>query len=241
MSVPVNSRVTPALDPSTYLAVEGVNDSTRGYISDVVSFANDAYSTLGQLWAAKDLVDSNLAWGPEQKVLMMTSEVNKQKARLAQKLDRTMSDLESRIEQTEGELLKPVQQGAAVGPLASEVRAHCKALDNAGRSALIREALSANDESTLQAVLGAQPFLSGMSAVDSSYFIRLYHENKQPHLVERLDVMKRVRDSLNNSGANGAAFHSAFAKVVGATPSEARAIEMANQRAVAALNIQPTA
>lgn len=239
MSVPVNSRVTPALDPEVYLAVEGVNDSTRGYISDVVSVFNDTYETLGKLHAAKELVDSNPAWTDAQKVLMMTGETTKQKARLANKLDRVCRDLDSRIALTESDLLKPVQQAAA-GPLAQEVRQHFKTLNNGERSKLIREALEADDEATLQAVLGAQPFLSGLSNIDRDHFIGIYHRKNQPHLVERLEVMVRVKDLMDRSGANGSAFHKAFNVVLGASPNDASAIEKANRAAVDALKIEPT-
>lgn len=239
MSVPVNSRVTPALDPEVYLAVEGVNDSTRGYIDDVVSFCNDAYATLGKLHSAKELVDSNPAWTDAQKVLMMTGETAKQKARLANKLDRVCRDLNSRISHTEAELLRPVQVAAA-NPLAAEVRQHFKTLKNGERSKLIREALATDDDATLQAVLGAQAFLSGMVSTDSEHFIGLYHRKRQPHLVERLEVMVRVKDLMDRSGANGSAFHKAFNVVLGASPNDASAIEKANRAAVDALKIEPT-
>ena len=237
---PVNSRVTPALDPETYLAVDGINDSTRGYVDDVVSFMNDAYATLGKLHVAKDAVDSNPGWTAEQKVLMMNAETTKQKDRLAKRLDRTVRDLDSRIAHTEGELLRPVQVAAA-GPLAAEVRQHFRTLKEGERAKLIRDALAANDEPTLQSVLGAQHFLSGLSIVDRDHFLGLYHARKSPHLVERLDVMKRVRSLMDHSGANGPAFHRAFDLVRGAKPGEALAIEKANQRALDALNIQPAA
>lgn len=240
MTVPVNSRVTPALDPETYLAVEGVNDSTRGYVDDVISWANDCYAVLGQLHIAKDAVDRNPGWTVEQKVLMMNAETTKQKDRLARRLDKTVRDLDSRISSTESELLRPVQVAAA-NPLATEVRQYFRTLKEGERSKLIRDALAADDEATLQAVLGAQPFLSGLNNIDRDHFIRQYHEKKQPHLVERLDVMKRVRSLMDHSGANGPAFHRAFDLVRGAKPGEALAIEKANQRAVDALNIQPTA
>ena len=239
MSVPVNSRVTPALDPEVYLAVEGVNDSTRGYISDVVSVFNDAYATIGKLHSAKELVDSNPAWTAEQKVLMMSGETTKQKERLAKKLDRVCRDLDSRIALTESDLLKPVQQAAA-GPLALEVRQHFKSLNNSERSKLIREAMEADDDATLQAVLGPQAFLSGMSSIDRDHFIGLYHRKRQPHLVERLEVMVRVRDLMNRSGATGSAFHKAFDVVLGASTNVASTIEKANRAAVDALKIEPT-
>lgn len=238
MTVPVNFKISPALDPEAYLAVDGVNDSTRGYVDDVISTMNDAYQTLGKLHAAKEVVDSNPAFTDAQKILVMSAEATKQKNRLAQRLDRTVRDLDSRIALTESDLLKPVQLAAA-GPLAAEIRQHFKTLNSGDRSKLIREALGADDEATLQAVLGAQPFLSGLTPIDRDHFIGLYHAKKQPHLVERRDVMVRVRELLNASGANGPVFHKAFEKVVGASPLDVRAIEKANQRALDALKIDP--
>lgn len=240
MSTPVNWKITPALDPETYLAVEGVDDSTRGYVDDVVSVMNDCYATLGKLHEARRLADENPAWPEAQRVLMVGAEAAKQKDRLARRLDGASRALDGRIAQTEGDLLKPVQQAAA-GPLAAEVRQHLKGLNGGERSKLIREALEADEEPTLQAVLGAQPFLSGMTAADRDHYIGLYHSKRQPHLVARLEVMKRVRDLLNTSGGNGPAFHRAFERVVGAKPGEVRAIEQANKRAVDALKIEPAA
>lgn len=240
MAVPLNARVTPALDPETYLSIEGVNDQTRGYVDDVISFANDAYATLGKLTVAKDLAESNPAWSPEQRVLILSEEANKQRNRLAQRLDRTVRSLEGRIASTEQDLLEPVQQGAAQA-WASEIRAHAKSLSSSERSKLIREAMEGDDDATLMALLGPQPFLSGLSAEDRKWHLREYNAKKKPHLVERLETMKRVRNFLNTSGANGPAFTKAFEKVVGAPAGEVRAISVANQKALDALKIEPTA
>lgn len=236
----IKTAISPALDPDTYRAVEGYNDSTRGYVDDVVSTMQDIYITLGKLVDARKLADSNPAWSDEQRVLVVGAEAAKQKERLAGRLDRAVRDLGTRIAHTEGELLKPVQQAAA-GPLAAEVRGHFKSLNSGERSKLIQEALASDDEATLQAVLGAQPFLSGMTAVDRDHFMGLYHAKKQPQLVARLDFMRRIRDTMDRSGANGPAFHRSFERVVGAAPSVVSAIARANQRAVDALKIEPTA
>lgn len=240
MSDKVISRVSPALDPETYRAIEGYDDSTRGYVDDVVSVFNDIYATLGKLHDARVLWERNPAVTEENRILIVGKEVSKQKVRLAQRLDRASRDLDARIAHVEAELVRPVQQGAAAGPLAAEVRAHCKSLDNAQRSKLIREALEADDEATLKAVLGAQPFLSGMTAVDRDHYLHQYHSRKQPQLVARLALMTRVRETLNNTGANGSAFHLAFDKVAGAKPQLVQAIDAANERALAALRIEPT-
>lgn len=236
----VDTRVSPALDPETYRSIEGVNDSTRGYVDDVFALFQDIYLTLGKLGDARKLADSNDAWNESQKLLIVGTEASKQKDRLAKRLDRTSRDLDSRIASTESELLKPVQQGAAAGPLAVEVRNHCKSLDNAQRSKLIREALETNDEPTLMAVLGAPPFLSGLTELDRKDYLHRYHSKKNPQLVTRLDLMKRVRDTMDQTGANGAVFHKAFERIVKSPPSVVSAIARANQRAVDALKIEPS-
>lgn len=241
MATTPNTNISPALDPITYQSVHGYDDSTRGYVDDVVSLMNDTYATLDKLIAARKLADSNGAWTEEQKLLIVGKEAAKQKARLAGRLDRTMRDLDGRIEQVQNELARPVQQGAAFGPLASEVRAHCKSLDGAGRSKLIREAIEADDTDTLHAVLGGQPFLSGLSREDQSYYLHRLNSQKQPHLVARLELMTRVRDLMEKNGANGPVFHRAFEKVVGAPPGRVSAIDRADADARAALNIEPTA
>ena len=77
-TTPINSKVSPALDPVTYQSLEGFNDSNRGYVDDVISVMNDIYGTLGKLHEARALADSNPAWGENQKVLIVGAEAAKQ-------------------------------------------------------------------------------------------------------------------------------------------------------------------
>lgn len=235
----INTAISPALDPGTYLAVEGVNDSTRAYIDDVVSLMVDIYGTLDKLANARKLADSNPSWNDEQKILIVGAEATKQKDRLARRLDRTVRDLDGRIQHVQQELVRPVQQAAA-GPLAAEVRSHFKMLDRSERTKLLNEAFAAEDEATLQAVLGSQPFLSGLTREDQVHYLHRYHSKRQPQLVERLELMVRVRDLMNTSGANGSAFHRSFERVVRAKPGVVNAIAQADAKARAALNIEPT-
>ncbi len=240
MSDKVDVRVSPALDPETYRSVEGYNDSTRGYVDDVVSVFNDLYVTLGKLHEARELWERNPASTPEQRVLIVGKEAAKQKDRLAQRLDRASRDLDARITQTEGELSKPLE-ARALGALNAEVRAHAKGLDREDRARLIREAMEADDETTLASILGSPPYLSGLTNEDQAHYTHQYHARKNPHLIARLALMREVREKMDKTGANGGAFHKAFEKVVGARPNDVRAIADANERAMAALNIEPTA
>lgn len=238
MSVTIDIRVSPSLDPETVKAVEGYNDDTAPFVGDVVSAFNDIYVTLGKVHTARDLADSNPAWTPENRILMVGKEAAVQKERVSRRLDRAHDDLKARILHTETALSRPLTEQATLGNLNIEVRAHAKSLTRSDRTKLLNESLAADDEVTLSAILGAQHFLSGLSREDHAHYVRLYHSKKNPHLVARLGVMRSVLDLIHT---NGIQLHRQFEKAIGARPIDVRAIENANSRALNALKIEPAA
>jgi DNA-binding phage protein len=106
------------------------------------------------------------------------------------------------------------------------------------RAKLLNEAFENNDADTLQAILRAQPFLSGMSAPEHDHYLRRLHEKQNPHLVARLSVMRAAMDKL---GRDGTKVMVEMQKAVGAPPAKVKAIDAANERALASLRIEPTA
>ncbi|QHL91161.1 hypothetical protein GVO57_10460 [Sphingomonas changnyeongensis] len=180
-----------------------------------------------------------MAWTPENRILIVGKEVEKHKHRLAQRLDRACRDLDARIAHTEGELMKPLE-ARALGSLNAEIRNHARSLERPERSKLIRQAMEADDDTTLASILGSPPYLSRLSNEDRDHYLHQYHAKKNPHLVARLALMKKVRDTMDSTGGNGSAFHLAFQNVVKAKPQMVRAINDANERALAALRIEPT-
>lgn len=238
MSVPIDTRVSPALDPETYRAIDGYDDETAPFVGHVVSAMNDAYVTLGKLHDARRLADRNGAWTEDQKVLIVGKEAEKQKQRILHKIDLADRDLNANIAHTEAQLMEPLTERAGLGTVNGEVRAFVRGLDRSEREALMREALDRNDEPTLTAVLGCQPFLSGLTPLDREHFLRAYHSKKRPDLVRRLDVMRRFADML---GRTAPVLHAQFEKAVGAKPAALRAIQEADAQAQAALKIAPAA
>jgi hypothetical protein len=234
----IDIRVSPSIDPEVIKAVEGYNEETAPFVGDVINTFNDIYMTLGKVHDARELAARNPAFTPENRVLLVAKEADKHKERLFKRLDRAHDDLKARIVHTEAELSRPLTQQAALGSLNAEVRAYCKELSRADRSKLISEAMAADDDATLQSILGAQPFLSGLSRVDHDYYIHQYHSKKNPHLVARLTVMKGVLDKIHQSGP---IIHRQFEKAIGGKPHDVNAIQTANERALAALRIEPTA
>lgn len=237
MPAPIDSRVSPALDPETYRAVEGYNDDTRMFVDDVVNAFNDIYVTVGKVHDARHLAEKNPAWTPENRILIVGQEANKQRDRSVRRLALAERDLRARIAHTEGELSRPLTERAGMGTLNGEVRAHVKALDRPKREAFMREALDRDDIPTLEAILGGQPFLSGLTPLDHEHYVRAFHVKRNPHLMVRLDLMKRFLDMVER---NGPVVHAQFEKAVGAKPSLVGMLQVANDQALAALKIEPT-
>jgi hypothetical protein len=237
MADKVDTRISPALDPEVYRSVEGYDDDTRMFVDSVVNAVNDAHQTLGRIHDARTLAASNPAWTPENRVLIVSQEADKQRERVLRRLALAETDLRANIAHTEQQLMTPLKEQAGQGSLNTEVRNFVRGLDRSEREAFMRDALERNDESTLTAVLGGPHYLSGLTAVDRDDYLRLHHEKQQPQLVRRLDVMQRVLGMFERSVG---IVHTQFDKAVGATPSIVKALNRANEQALAALKIEPT-
>ena len=238
MSDNLDVRVSPSVDPETYRNIEGYTDETAPFVGGVVNAMNDAYVTIGKLHDARKLADSNGAWTEEQKVLNVGREAEKQKLRVLKRFDLADRDLNATIAHSEAQLMEPLTERAGLGTLNGEVRAFVRGLDRSEREAFMRDALERDDVPTLEAVLGGQHFLSGLTPLDREHFLRLYHEKKRPDLVRRLDVMKRFRDRLDGIGP---IIHEQVTRAVGAKPGVVAHLDRANEEALAALKLEPTA
>lgn len=237
MSEKIDTRVSPSLDPETWKSIDGYTDETARFDGGVISAMNDAYVTLGKVHDARRLADSNAAWNEHQKVLIVGKEAEKQKLRVLRKIDLAHRDLAATIAHTEAQLMQPLTEQAGLGSLNGEVRAFVRALNRSEREKFMRAALDADDEATLTAVLGAMPYLSGLDPLDREYYLGLYHGKRNPQLVRRLDLMKRFRERLETIGP---IVHKQFENAVGAKPGVVGALDAANERALAALKIEPT-
>lgn len=232
----LDTRISPALDPITYTSIDGYEQHAQ-FVGVVVNAMNDAFVTLGAVHDARRLADTNGAWTEEQKVINVGREAEKHKLRILKRFDLAERDLSATIAHTEGQLMQPLTEKAGLGSLNTEVRSFVRGLERHAREAFLSEALARDDEPTLTALLGAQPFLSGMTQLDQEHYLRLYHQKKRPDLVRRLDVMKRFRERLDGIGP---IVHAQFTRAIGAKPGVVAALSRADEQARAALNIQPT-
>ena len=82
----IDTRVSPALDPEVFRSVDGYNDDTRLFVDDVVNAYNEIYHVLGQLHDARALAESNPAWTPENRIIIVSKECAKHKERALKRL-----------------------------------------------------------------------------------------------------------------------------------------------------------
>ncbi|UUR08238.1 hypothetical protein [Sphingomonas glaciei] len=234
----IDVRVSVSLDPENLRLDEGYNDETAQFVGSVVNAFNDAYVTLGKVHDLRELWLANPAVTKEGAVVIVAKEAEKHRDRVLGRFDKAARDLAANIEHTEKQLMEPLREQAGLGSLNGEVRAYVRGLQRKEREAFMRQAFEQGDEATLLAILGAQSFLSGLTKLDQDYFLREYHTQKRPDLVRRLDVMRKFEKRLH---AAAPILRAQFAKAIGEQPGVVAHLQRANEQALAALKIEPTA
>jgi hypothetical protein len=232
MSTNIDVRVTPALHEDSVTNLEGYSDETAIYVAPLREAFSDARVTLGKLHDARAAAAKNQAWTEAQQILLVAQEADKQQARLCKKFDGLRVSFEKQVASYDEQLSRPMREKAGMGSLNGEVRAHFKALSQEKRAKLLTEALEANDTDTLYAVLGAQPFLSGMMPAEHQHYTRLFHEKNNPELVRRLKV---TRSALKAIEERAPLLFPQIEKAIGADRRKVREIELSNAAALTAL------
>jgi hypothetical protein len=228
----IDTRVSPALDPETYRAVEGYNDETRPFLDGVVNAFSEIHRTVGAAHDARARAESNPAWTPENRVLIVARDVETARQRSVTRLANAERDLRANIAHTEKLLNEPLTERAGQGTLNAEVRSFVRGLKRPEREKFMSDALARGDEATLGAVLGGLHYLSGLTSEDHSHYTHLFHVKKNPQLVARLDVMRRVLAIVER---NGPVVHLQFDKAIGAQPRAVADLKSLDDQAKAAL------
>ena len=234
----IDTRVSTSLDPENLRLSDDYTEENAKFVGCVVNAFNDAYVTLGKIHDARELWASNGAVTKEGAVVIVAREAAKHQERVLRRFDLAARDLAANISHTESELMKPLTEQAGLGTLNTEVRAYVRGLDHKEREAFLKGALERDDTTSLTAVLGGPSYLSGLTELDQAHFTRAYHEKKRPDLVGRLDAMRRFEERLH---AARPVLFAQFAKAVGADARTAAFLQQADDRAKAALKIEPTA
>ena len=188
---------TISLDPSSITkGIKGYEDHA-GYVQCAVDAFSNIHTGLKRLSDAREAARKNDAWTPAMQILNVSKEADKLMDSAARNFDSARGRLQAGIKSLDDSLSKPLQT-AADTVLSREVREHVKNLPNEKRMTFLNEALKKKDVKTLQAVLGAQSFLSGITDETQAHFVRAYHEQNSPEIAQRVQVMRKALELVEN-------------------------------------------
>lgn len=182
--------VTPSLHPENVKAIKGCDEESASYLKPVLAAFTEAYGSLSAIHEAKAEVNKNTAWTEDKKILEVAGLASKYQDRILMRFDSARTSLEAAHRAGEEALNEPVTQKSAVGAFSAEIRAHVKGLKASERLEFMLNSIKKGDDATSIAVIGAPPYLSGISDVDKLHLTRTYHKKNQPALSKRVDVMK---------------------------------------------------
>lgn len=211
MSDDIDTRISPALHPSTVRALDGWTEETKGYVAGVETAFSEAYIGVQAVYVAKASAAKNPTLNDAAKLIQVDDFASKKMERALRSLDAARTKLEQGIHFIEGELAVPLQSKAAQS-VSQEIRAHIKSLSPKDRHEFIQARIDAQDETTISAALGAPGYLSGLDDKFQQVYTRFWNEQRQPEKSARLKVMTAARDKLDRDSGK---VLTAFANAVG--------------------------
>jgi hypothetical protein len=163
MSIEINAKVTPALHPANVANIEGLSDATKGYVAGAERAFTEAYTGISTVFDAKEAVKRDLSLTEAGRTIKLDDMAQRVFKKVAAMFDAENSNLSKGIAQIEEKLNAPVNAHAA-HPIAAEVRAHVRAMSESDRAGFVINAIHSRDQTTVESVLGAPSYLSGIRA-----------------------------------------------------------------------------
>ena len=229
--IQISTVVSPALYPAVFESIEGLTEETRPLIADAIDSFQAAFEGLIAIDEVRKLAASNPALTQESRVLQVAAYSEKKVAAIHAKFDAADLNLGKKIAFIEGELRRPLEATVHTNT-ATEIRALVRVMSRAERTKLVSEAIASNDMTVLSSLLTAHPLLSGLTPLERDMHVRRYRETSQPGLTQRLAVMVKAKEMLNDRG--GLVMKRAQ-ELVGADRSQVAALRAAHAKFAAAM------
>lgn len=175
---------------------------------------------VSNLLTARETYKSDPTLTEAAQVLAVDDLHNKLMPAATKRLDAANATVTKAIEAQEAELRKGFTSSS---PFAAEIRAHAKALSAGDRIKFINEATAAGDMTTLAAVLGAPPYLSGLDAKMAATLTELANKARFPQTAKRLALLRGAQVKLEAAGSVAVGSYEAILGVRDATVRKLRA------------------
>ncbi|MCO6413525.1 MAG: hypothetical protein J5I92_12375 [Thiogranum sp.] len=191
----IYTHISPGLHPSNIERLDGYEEH-KPYLNEALEAFSTGYEGINDIWKARDAAAKNPTMNDAGRLLTVAGFAEKKQNIITRKFDAAVSSLDKAIAGMESMLTEPLKQAAASGTIPQEIRAYVKSLKIDARNKFLADALNDGDVQTLQSVLGAPGYLSGLSEKERQIRTRLYHEHKSPETAARLKAVTTARDML---------------------------------------------
>lgn len=197
MSESIDTRISPTLHPGIAGEIADYDDDTRPLLGATETAVDEAYQALRSIHDAKAGAAKNPTLNEYAQLVAVDTHATKVMSKVYGSWSRTVDTLNANITKLEGELNAPVEQRATAS-MASEIRSYFRSLDPGPRMSALRQAIEAGDDTTVTAVLGGRPYLSGLAPDLHAEFLHDWHNAQRPIDAKKLRALKAAADLLNN-------------------------------------------
>lgn len=218
--IQVDTRVSAGLHPENVKHIEGVvwDDETAMLLEPTYSAFAEAYRGLASIHEAREAAKRNPTLNEAAQVIATADYADRVFERVAKAMDVTADNLKKGIASIERELSKPIEAQAS-HQISMEIRMHVSKLPQGERLTFLRNAINNGDIKTASAVLGAPPYLSGLSDEMQAVMTREFHSKHYPALDKRLKAMRGAFELL---GDRSGLLFGQIEKAVGMPPAKVK-------------------
>lgn len=190
---------SPSLSPKVIEALDGFEDA-KDLLGPVVTAFSAATNALIDIDKAKQQAQKDPSRTEANVLLQVAKFAETHQEKVTKKFDAVLKTLDTQINSREAMLSAPLKSAANSSIVATEVRAHVKAMSMDQRHKFLDERQRAGDTETLSMILGAQGFLSGMNDQERAVRTRLFNEAQNPQVSKQLKAMQAARDLVVTRG-----------------------------------------
>jgi hemoglobin-like flavoprotein len=200
-AIKVNTAVSPSLHPELVLKLEGYDEATAPILAPVLTAFEDAYQAIGDVHVARAVAENDPSLTDAARVLKLAKMGEAHQDRVLRRFDSAYQTLGKQIKALEDQLNSPLKAAAERPGIAAEVRAHLKSMTQSERVKFVEERLRVGDAVTLQMLLGAPAYLSGLSDEMATVYSRMFNEKNYPEVAKRLKASKAAQSLLERTSA----------------------------------------
>lgn len=222
MEIEINTDVTPSLHPDVVTAVEHYEQNADALYPATAAFKK-AYAGLSAIHGVRKALALDPTLTEEAKILETANFADKHFIPMCQEMDKARGSLLKSIQVAEEERDRVFTHHTIQSAVASEVRAHVKALPVKERADFVQMQIHNRNTTAALAILGAPGFLSGLSDDMKAALQEHYFNVVHPEQSQRIKAMKAGLELIE---ARSGLIFTQIEKAIGADPGKVTSLKL---------------